>query len=427
MKRRDFLHKSAFASTSLVTWPHLSKPKSTYRVALIGSGWWGMNILREAVASGRCSIAGLCDVDQRQLTAATEQVYNWQVAKPAWYTDYRECIEQTRPDIVIVATPDHWHALPAIAAIEAGAHGYIEKPIRHTVLEGKAILEAARRNDRVVQVGTHRRVSAHNVSAMDFLKSGAAGQISMVKCFVNYSQPPGTLQEDEAIPEGLDWDMWLGPSPRRPYNRRIHPRGFRQFLDYANGTIGDWGIHWFDQVLWWTEEKFPTSIHSTGGRFVKQDGSDAPDTQLAIFSFENFALYWEHKLTAANAYESPSVGCYFYGTEGTLHLGWRDGWTFFPTRKSGEQIHVQPRLNGPDDQNIKELWSDFLQAIEQERRPISDIENGYLATNMSLLAMIALRLGRSVQWDGSGIVNDQEATTLLSRPYRAPWIYPMIA
>jgi len=431
MRRRTFIQTSALATPLLVTTPPLIKTfrQPKFRLVLIGSGWWGNNILREAIWSDRVELVGICDADQRALQQTTDLVNKQIGQKPKWYTDYRECIEKTKPDIAIVATPDHWHALPTIEAVNAGAHVYVEKPISHTLLEGKAMLKAARANERVVQVGTHRRMSPHMIAGMDFLRSGKAGKITSVKCFVNRAGGPGKPTPDAAVPEGLDWDLWLGPAPKRAFNPRIHPKGFREFLDFANGTIGDWGIHWFDQVLWWTEEKFPTSVFSTGARYVKQDSTDTPVTQLAIFDFESFTCSWEHKLASSNANESSDIGCYFYGTEGTVHLGWRDGWTFYPTvfrdKKAREKIHMDPEVNEPDFQNIKELWADFMNAIDQKTRPVSDIEEGYLATNMSLLAMISLKIGRSVQWDGENILNDPEAAEHLKRPYRAPWVYPI--
>lgn len=399
-----------------------------YRTALIGSGWWGMNILRTAMAAGQSEVVALCDVDQNQIKPAAAEVESLSGAVPKMYADYRDLLATERPDIVIVATPDHWHALTAIAAIEAGAHVYLEKPISHTVDEGRAILKTARARERTVQVGTHRRVSPHNMSAMAFLKSGKVGQVGMVRAFVHYGGGPGTVTPDADPPEGLDWDQWCGPAPLRPFNPRIHPRGFRQFLDYANGQLGDWGIHWLDQILWWTDEPYPHTIYSTGGRHIKRDNTDAPDTQVATFEFESFTATWEHRLFAANNAEKTNIGCYFYGTEGTLHLGWRDGWTFYPSDSKKPTIHEDPQLDEPDHQNIRALWDDFLGAIESRRRPACDIEHGYRATNMCLLGMISLKLGRSVRWDGATgqILDDPEATALLRRPYRAPWVYPEV-
>jgi predicted dehydrogenase len=312
-----------------------------------------------------------------------------------------------------------------IAAVKSGAHVYVEKPISHTVLEGRAMVKAARDADRVVQVGTHRRVSPHNVSGMQFLKSGKVGKIGMVRAFVHYGGGPGQPAPDAEPPAGLNWDLWCGPAPLRPFNPRIHPKGFRSFLDYANGQLGDWGIHWMDQILWWTDEKHPRRVNSSGGRFVKRDNTDAPDCQVATFEFEGFVATWEHRMFAANHAEKHNVGCYFYGTEGTFHMGWQDGWTFYPTN-GGAPVHEEPKLNKPDDQNIKELWADFLASIGEKRRPVCDIEIGQRSTNMALLGMLSMKLGRSVAWDGDKgeILNDPEANKLLRRDYRGEWKYP---
>ncbi|MDN5212732.1 Gfo/Idh/MocA family oxidoreductase [Fulvivirgaceae bacterium BMA12] len=425
MRRRTFIKNTGLAISALPLYSATFQ-NQTYKVALIGCGWWGMNILREAIAYGQCRVVGLCDVDQKSMVAAKEEVGRLNGNTPKIYGDYRELITREKPDIAIVATPDHWHALPAIMAIKNGAHVYIEKPIGHTIGEGQAVLKAARTYDRKVQVGTHRRLSSHNISAMEFLRSGKAGKIVQVKAFVNYQQGPGISAPDSDPPEGLDWNMWLGPAPERNYNPRIHPKGFRQYLDFANGTMADWGIHWFDQVLWWTEEKSPKHIYSYGDRYIKQDGSDAPDTQLAIFQFESFTLEWEHKLCTGNLNEAHNVGCYFYGTEGTLHLGWLDGWTFYPKGKSKSTLTTKPVLHDPDHQNIKECWADFIQAIAQDNLPVCDIETGHLASNISLLGMISYKLGRSIVWDGEReiVPDDPEANKLLSRQYRGAWEYP---
>jgi len=288
------------------------------------------------------------------------------------------------------------------------------------------MVKAARDNGRTVQVGTHRRVSPHNISAMKFLKEGKLGQIGMVRAFVHYGGGAGQPTPDSDPPKGLDWDMWCGPGPLVPFNKRLHPKGFRNFMQFANGQLGDWGIHWMDQILWWTDELYPRSVASTGGRHIQRDNTDGPDTQVVNFEFESFTAVWEHRKFAANNAEKHHVGCYFYGTEGTLHLGWRDGWTFYPSNASKPTIHEEPTLHDPDQQNIRELWADFLACIESGERPVCDIEIGHRSTNMSLLGMLSMKLGRSVRWDGRRevIVGDEQANKLLSREYRAPWQYP---
>jgi predicted dehydrogenase len=264
------------------------------------------------------------------------------------------------------------------------------------------------------------------MSGMRFLKEGKAGTIGMVRAFVHYGGGPGKVTPDSEPPEGLNWDLWCGPAPLRPFNGAIHPKGFRYFLDYGNGQLGDWGVHWMDQILWWTEEQYPKTVYSSGGRPVRRDTTDAPDTQHVTFEFESFTATWEHRQYAANNAEKHNIGCYFYGTKGTLHMGWLDGWTFYPVNSNTPTIHEDPVLHDPDKQNIPELWDDFLRCVKSREQPICDIGNGHRSTNMSLLGMLSLKLGRSVEWDGKNevVVDDPEANNLLRREYRAPWVYP---
>lgn len=399
----------------------------TYKTAVIGTGWWAMNITREAVASGQCRIVALCDVDLNQLAVARKKLSEMTSDDPKHYTDFREMLKKEKPEIVIVATPDHWHALPTIAAIQSGADVYVEKPICHTINEGIAMVKAAREYERVVQVGTHRRVSPHNMSAIKFLKEGGAGTIGMIRTFVHYDGGPGKPTPDSDIPEGLDWDFWCGPAPYHPFNERMHPRGFRSFLDFANGQLGDWGIHWLDHILWWSEEKYPTSVHSSGARHIVQDNTNVPDTQIVTYEFEDFTATWEHRRYGGNDAEKHRLGIYFYGTKGIVHIGWHDGWTFYPTGRNAQILHEEPQLHQPDDHNIMELWADFMACIKSRSRPICDIEIGHRSTNLSLLGMLSAKLGRSIKWDGEKqiIPDDPEANSLLKRDYRPPWIYPV--
>ena len=452
MNRRIFLRTTAAASALSTFNFHIlgaeDKAGKKYRTVLIGCGWWGNNILLSAMASGACEIVALCDVDDRQIAPTLASVKAGTGDSPKTYKDYRELLAKEKPEIVINGTPDHWHALITIAAVKAGAHVYVEKPISHTIMEGRAMVNAAKAAGRVVQVGTHRRVSPHNVSGREFIRSGKAGEIGMVRCFVHYGGGKDKPLPTVEVPKELDWDMWCGPAPLRPYNGgdprdksqawrgAIHPRGFRSYLDYANGTLGDWGIHWLDQVLWITGEKYPRKIFSTGGRPIKgpvvltpnEQTSDSPDHQLATFEFEKFTVQWEHRQFAGNATDKgENVGCYFYGTKGIFHQGWQKGWTFYPVNDKEPVIHEDARLHEPDSQNIKELWADFLNAIRTGAKPVSDIEEIHRSTNVALLGMLSLKLGRSIEWDGvkETIVGDEAANKLLRRDYRKGWEYPV--
>jgi predicted dehydrogenase len=435
LTRRQFLSTSTAAGFALTGLPlRAAAATSQYRTALIGSGWWGMNILREALAARRSRVVGLCDVSADILETSADEVRDLSGDSPKTYLDYRELLEKEKPEIVIVATPDHWHALNTIAAIRSGAHVYVEKPTGHTVEESRAMHAVARHSESVVQVGLHRRIGPHHVSGMKFLKDGRAGDIGMVRMFAHSSGGAELPAPNSEVPEGLDWNMYCGPAPMRPFNSRIHPGGWRNFLDFANGTLGDWGVHWLDQVLWWTDEKYPDRVYSTGGRPIRgepvlnerEQTTDAPDSQVAVYRFKSFTATWEHRRFAGNNAEKTRIGCYFYGTKGTFHMGWRDGWTFYPSNERESVVHEASQLQEPDGHNMQLLWNDFLTAIEKRKRPIADIEVGHRATTLSLLGMLSLKLGRSLNWDGATeqIIGDPEATALLRRDYRAPWHHP---
>ena len=439
--RRNFLGTAGGAMAAIGSAPVIlgaaEKSGKKYRTALIGTGWWGMNILKVALEEGRTQVVALCDVDADALEVSADEVDGMTGATPKMYKDYREMLEKEKLDVVIISTPDHWHALQGIAAVQAGAHVFIEKPTGHTIEESRAVLNASRATNRVVQVGLHRRIGPHHVSGMKFLKDGGAGEIGMVRMFSHGGGGSEKPTPNSEIPEGMDWDMYCGPAPMRPFNRRIHPGGFRNFLDFANGTLGDWGVHWLDQVLWWSDEPYPKKIYSTGGRPIKgepilndkEQTTDAPDHQVATYEFDKFTAVWEHRRFGGNNVEKSRVGCYFYGTKGVFHMGWRDGWNFYPVKKGAEVVHQDPKFdNEKDGHNVPPLYKDFLDSIEQGRKPVADIEIGHRATNLSLLGMLSLKVGRSVEWDGAKekIIGDEEANGLLRREYRAPWVYPNV-
>jgi predicted dehydrogenase len=435
MKRRHFLATTSAAFASAPFALGQTKTDKKLRTALIGSGWWGMNILREAMAAKRSEIVALCDIDSDVLEVCADEVLELSGDQPRVFKDYREMLAAEKPEIVIIATPDHWHALPAIAALEAGAHLFLEKPTGHTIGESQAILATARASGKVIQMGMHRRIGPHHVSGMDFLREGGAGRIGMVRMFIAGGGGGEQAAPNSKAPENLDWDFYCGPAPLRPFNRKIHPGGWRNFLDFANGTLGDWGVHWLDQVLWWSGEKGPKRVFSTGGRPIsgravlndQEQTTDAPDTQIAAYEFESFTATWEHRKYAGTGPEKTGIGCYFYGTKGIFHMGWRDGWTFYPANKGEPERHEKPKFdNEKDGHNCTLLWADFLKAIDTGSRPAADIEVGHNATTMSLLGMLSLKHGKSIEWNAETeqIANDPAASALLKREYRAPWVYP---
>ena len=438
LNRRNFLSTVGAASTVLSLgspFVHAQSKAKKYRTALIGSGWWGTNILIEAIKAGQSKVVALCDVDMSQSEVCADEISAITADEPNLYQDYREMFEKEDIEIAIIATPDHWHALNTIEALKHGAHVFVEKPTGHTVKESRAIVSAAEQADRIVQVGLHRRIGPHHVSGMEFLKSGQVGDIGMVRMFVHGGGGNESPTPNSDPPRDLDWDLYCGPAPMRPFCRKIHPGGFRNFLDFANGTLGDWGVHWLDQVLWWTDEKAPKKIYSAGGRPIagepilndQEQTTDAPDHQTAVYEFENFTATWEHHRFGGKGAEKHPFGCYFYGTKGVFHMGWRDGWTFYPSKGGAKPVREDPKFdNVKDGHNVPPLWQDFLNCIQSGEQPVANAEVGHLATNLSLLGMISYKTGRSIDWDGEKeqILGDEEANAMLKREYRGEWEYP---
>jgi predicted dehydrogenase len=285
-----------------------------------------------------------------------------------------------------------------------------------------------------VQVGLHRRIGPHHVSGMKFLKGGGAGKVGMVRMFVNSGGGPERPAPNADPPKKLNWDLYCGPAPLRPFNTKIHPGGWRNFLDFGNGTLGDWGVHWLDQVLWWADDLTPKKVYSTGGRPIrgpailtdKEQTTDAPDSQVVVYDFESFTCIWEHRQFGPNDGDQHKVGCYFHGTKGTFHMGWRDGWTFYPSNGREKVIHEDAQLQEPDGHNIKLLWADFVKAMDGGSAPVAGVERAHRATTAALLGMMSLKLGRSIAWDGKveEVPGDAAANALLRRAYRGPWVHP---
>jgi predicted dehydrogenase len=387
-------------------------------------------------------VVSLCDVDRRMVAEAAELVATRQVSKkkPRTYSDYREMLKEKDLDLVLIATPDHWHALPAIEAIQSGLDVYVQKPTGVDVVESLAMLAAARKYGRVVQVGTQRRSTPHLIEARDrILKEGKLGKIGLVEVYCYYHMRARENPPDSAPPEYLDYEMWTGPAPMRPYNKLVHPRSWRAFMEYGNGIVGDMCIHMLDMVRWMLDLGWPTSVSSTGGIFVdKASRANITDTQTATFDFPDLPVVWTHRTYGDAPDPKYPWGATFYGEKGTLKAS-VNGYDFIP-RGSGEPIHKDVTFEleeFPEDKTEKDLekhvapairghMKDFLMAIEKRSKPVADIEQGAISTISCVLANLSQQLGRSLKWDplAGRVVGDSEANRLLSRPYRTPWVHP---
>ena len=412
------------------------------RVGLIGSGWYGKCDLLRLLQVAPVEVVSLCDVDRQMLSDAAAQVAARQASKktPRTYGDYRKMLAERDLDLVIIATPDHWHALTAIEAMTAGADLYLQKPISADVVEGQAILAAARRLGRVVQVGTQRRSTPHLIHARDrIIREGRLGTVGLVEIYCYYHMRARENPPDTAPPPDLDYDMWTGPAPMRPYNRLVHPRGWRAFMEYGNGIVGDMCIHMLDAVRWMLDLGMPSRIGSTGGILVdKASKANITDTQVATFEFPDLRVVWTHRTYGHEPDPNYPWGMTFYGDKGTLKASVM-GYDFVP-HGDGTPVHedvVYELEQYPEDKTEKDLerhvapairvhMNDLLRAMKTRGKPVADIEQGYMSTTACILANVSMQLGRTLQWDHprGTVVGDEAANQLLRRPYRAPWVHP---
>lgn len=444
MNRRQFFMSGAGAVASQrFSWAQDllgGKPK---RVGLIGTGWYGKADLLRLIQAAPVEVVSLCDVDRNMVAAAAQLVSERQVSRktPRTYSDYREMLKEKDLDIVLIGTPDHWHALPMIEAVKAGADVYQQKPISIDVVEGQAMVAAARKYGRVVQVGTQRRSTPHLVEAIEqIIQPGMLGKIGQVEIFCYYHMRNRTNPPDSAAPDYLDWDAYTGPTRMRPYNQLVHPRGWRNFMEYSNGIVGDMCIHMLDAVRWMLNLGWPTRISSSGGVLV-QTGTKAntTDTQTATFEFPEFPVVWTHRTWGSTPDPKYPWGGIIYGEKGTLKFSVM-GYDYIPMDKEGTAVHkdVTYELEEyPEDKTEKDLerhvapairyhMKDFLKAIAERGRPVADIEQGHISTASCILANIALATRRTLHFDPAQhiVVGDAEATKMLAHPYREGYEHP---
>lgn len=445
LNRREFL-KGSTALMSLASFGLLGMDfkdrKGPLQVALIGTGWYGKSDLFRLIQVADVEVVGLCDVDSKQLADAGKLVASRQKSgkTPALYEDYRELLAKEKPEYVLIGSPDHWHALMAIDAVKSGAHVYLQKPISVDIIEGEAILAAARKYDRKVQIGTQRRSTPHLVKAkQEIIDSGKLGKISHAEVCCYYHMRNRSHPEVIPVPENLNYELWAGPAPMLPYRGILH-RGWRAFMEYGNGIVGDMCVHMLDAVRWMLDLGWPIQITSTGGIYVdKESISNISDTQTAIFEFNELNVIWQHR-TWGNPVDKDYPWAFkIYGANGML-AGSPMRADFYPVGKE-EPIHYDVLLEKeqfPEDVTEKDIeihaapatreqMKNWLQAIDTNTLPVADILQGHISTASCILANMSMDLGgRPLKYDPKTmtVVGDEEATALLRRPYRDGYVHP---
>ncbi len=425
------------------------------QVALIGSGGMGNADLWYCLTHfPQTECVAVCDVDESHLKSTVANVAKWRPNDPAPKTvkDYKEVLAMKEVDAVFVGTPDHWHAIPMIAAVAAGKDVYCQKPCCHNILEGKAMVEAAAKHKRVVQVGTQQRSGQHFQDVVEYISSGKLGEISMTKTFTYGNETPFkeenmalvlNAEDEDGAPAGVDYDMWLGPAPLRKFNRNRFHNKFRWFFDYAAGMVGDWNVHLQDIVVWAMGNPQPKSVNADGGKLVLTDNRDTPDTMLATYDYEKFVQVYEMRKASGKPWDKGGYGIEFYGTNGKLFVD-RSGWEVEPDkgdwkspRSKGriKRVRKKSKEKGQLDDQLKPHIGNFLECIKSRGKPIASIEDHFISVTACHLANVSIRVGRKLFWDAANFkccrdaelkVPDDKATALLGREYRKGYELPQV-
>lgn len=437
--RRTFVKSAATTAAALSLPRSLGArrrvaPSDRIRVGVIGCNGMGYSNLTSMLKVPEVECAALCDVDQNVLNRRAGEVEASTSVRPDLYGDFRELLEDDEINAVIIGTPDHWHCLPTVYACEAGKDVYVEKPLANSIEECEIMVAAARRYDRVVQVGQWQRSGRHWADAMEYLQGGNLGRVRTVRAWAYMDwMPELPSHPDEEAPEGVNYDMWLGPAPARPFNRNRFHFTFRWFWDYAGGLMTDWGVHLIDIVLWGMQASVPKSVVATGGKFAyPHDPQETPDTLQAIYEFDDFSMMWEHAVGIGLGPFQRDHGVAFVGERGTMVVD-RGQWEVYPeTHRVNDveryQTPALPAQRRRDSGGLDEHTANFVECMQTRARPNGDVEIGRNVAVVAHLGNIAFRTEGKVRWDAGAVrfVDNPEADEYLKARYRGPWEVPRI-
>lgn len=431
--RRTFVKTlAAGAAGTALTMPSISYGRilganERIRLGMIGIGRMMRGHIPNFQQQPDTEIVALADVYEPNLQRGAKMVGG----NVDTYSDFRRIIERDDIDAVVVATPDHWHAIPTVLACQAGKDVYVEKPLARTIEEGRTMVEAARKNDRVVQVGTQQRAGRHFEEAVDLVRNGELGKVSFVRTWNTSNAYPKGIGDPENAepPSGLDWDFWLGPAPKRPYNVNrfgvvLNEEGdytrwgsWRWFWEYGGGHMTDWGVHWLDIVQWAMDVDYPEAVSGMGDKYYLEDNRTTPDTIQATFEYPNFTCVYENRLANGHGIDGHGNGIIFHGTKATMYLS-RAGFTITP--EPGTDVdEIQVDEHGAEVSHHR----DFLNSVKSREKPRSDIEIGHRSSSTAMLGNVALRSGHTIEWDGEAeqVKDDPEAQEYVTAEYRDPW------
>jgi predicted dehydrogenase len=435
--RRDFLKATGAALTTSIFTGNVRGANDRIRVAFIGMGRMGTESMENALQLANVEVPVLCDVYQPNLEKAVAISGRGRDGTPdarsraKGITDFRDVLRDKSIDAVNVSTPDHWHAYMTVEACKNGKDVYVEKPICVAIDEGRKMVQAARKYDRVVQVGTWQRSGTHFQKAVEIVTSGQLGKVTFVRTWNYGHQPKEGIGNppDAQPPAGLDWNMWLGPAPERPFNKNrfgVDPKAyshFRWFWDYAGGMMTDWGVHWLDIVQMAFKEEVPAEITALGGRLWLQDNSETPDTLEVTYRYPSgFVATYERRSNNSQSMFGKGGGILFCGNKGTLFVD-RGGYKVVPEMIGRPPVAAMPEAEEKSsDSSNTNHWANFLDCVRTRQKPISDIETCQRSTTTCLLGNVAYRSRLRLDWDAQKwTTQQQEARKFLTREYRKPW------
>lgn len=444
MHRRNFLKAgvSAASLAMLHSRAYAAAEDKPLRVALVGTGWYGKTDLLHLNQVAPIEVVGLCDVDANMLSAAADLLATRQPSKkrPHSFGDFRKLLSSEKPEVVLIATPDHWHCLPCVEACKAGADVYVQKPISHDVVEGQAMVAAARKYDRTVQVGLQRRSTPHLLEARDkIIREGKLGKIAQIEIHA-YGGLRGDFPPPTKPPEHIDWEMYVGPAAWRDYRPDIHPRSWRDCREFSNGRTGDLCVHFFDAVRYFLDLGWPKSITARGGTLMrdKNFSVNVHDTQTAIFDYGDLQVIWNQRDWGPLPDGESGWGATLYGDKGKLKITVHS-YDFIP-HGDGTPMHadfLDEREKYPEDAQNREVepyaaaatrrhMQNFLEARREKKKPVADIEQGHISSACCIMANLSMELGRGLQLDPQTgePKSDEEATKKLAKSYRGDWTHP---
>ena len=445
--RRDFLKKSALSAATmaassifpielLATMRKRTSANDHIQVGLIGCRGMGFTDLISLLKINEVQLVALCDVDKNVLSDKVAELEKANIKKPKLYGDYRKLLEDKDVDIVIIGTPDHWHCLQLLDALSAGKDVYCEKPIANSIRECDLMLQAVNSSGQMVQIGQWQRSQPHFVDAINYLRKGELGNIRLAKAWA-YQGWMNSLPvvPDSEVPNGVDYNMWLGPAPKRPFNENRFHFSFRWFWDYAGGLMTDWGVHLMDYALYGMQASIPKSVMAIGGKFAyPDDAQETPDTLQTVFEYDNYSILWEHATGIDGGNYGRDHGIAFIGNNGTLVLD-RSGWEVIPEdERQGWSKNLGPKIEAipmqyNEGNGLDNHTRNFIEAVKTRDASLlkAPIQVGYDAAFICHLGNIAFKARNKIFWDAeNATVTDENIRHLLKSEYHNGWELPKL-